>query len=364
MAKRYPCVEVNLPHLKHNVEKIAALCAGAGIQIAGVVKGASGLPEIARAFEEGGAVMLASSRIEQLADLNKAGLQKPKMLIRIPMLSEAASVVADADISLNSEQCVVEALNREAQRQGKCHGVIMMADMGDLREGYWDKQELIAVCEYIEKALPNIHLAGVGFNVGCYGSIVPTTEMLSELVAIAEEIEKRIGRTLEYISGGATGSLMRVLDGTVPARINLLRIGECALLARDLDVFYGYDMSWLYQDVFRLKAEVIEVKRKPSHPVGKIAVDAFGHRPQYVDRGMRKRAVLAMGKVDYADMNELIPLEKGVEIIGASSDHTIADIERAQRDYQVGDIMEFGVKYATLVFLTASHNVHMEYIRE
>ena len=85
-------------------------------------------------------------------------------------------------------------------------------------------------------------------------------EKLNELVEVAEKVEERLGRELEYISGGATSSLMRVWDKNIPERINLLRIGEGILLARDLQEFYGYDMSELYRDVFRLKAEVIEAK--------------------------------------------------------------------------------------------------------
>ena len=332
MKERYPRLEINLAHLKHNVAKVVEKCGSYGIQVAGVIKGATGLVEVAKQFDQGGASFIASSRLEQIEDAKNAGIKKPMMLIRVPMLSEVSDVVRLADVSLNSELEVVKALNAEALKQGKIHKVIVMADMGDLREGYWDKDEMADVCEYIEKELSNIQLMGIGTNVGCYGSISPTVETLDDLVEIAEHIEERLGRKLEYISGGATSSLMRVWDGNIPERINLLRIGEGILLARDLDVFYGYDMSELYQDVFRLKAEVIEVKDKPSHPVGTIAVDAFGHTPTYVDRGMRRRALLAMGKVDYGDPSELLPLEKGIEVLGASSDHKIIDVENAEKD--------------------------------
>ena len=362
MKERYPRLEINLAHLKHNVAKVVEKCGSYGIQVAGVIKGATGLVEVAKQFDQGGANFIASSRLEQIEDAKNAGIKKPMMLIRVPMLSEVSDVVRLADVSLNSELEVVKALNAEALKQGKIHKVIVMADMGDLREGYWDKDEMADVCEYIEKELSNIQLMGIGTNVGCYGSISPTVETLDDLVEIAEHIEERLGRKLEYISGGATSSLMRVWDGNIPERINLLRIGEGILLARDLDVFYGYDMSELYQDVFRLKAEVIEVKDKPSHPVGTIAVDAFGHTPTYVDRGMRRRALLAMGKVDYGDPSELLPLEKGIEVLGASSDHTIIDVEDAEKDWKVGDIMEFDICYATIVYLTNCRNVNIAYV--
>ena len=83
------------------------------------------------------------------------------MLIRIPMLSEVKDVVRLADISLNSEFEVIKALNEEARRQGKLHKVILMADLGDLREGFWDKDELVDVAEYIEDKMINIQLVGV-----------------------------------------------------------------------------------------------------------------------------------------------------------------------------------------------------------
>ena len=278
------------------------------------------------------------------------------------MLSEVKDVIRLADISLNSEFEVIKALNDEARAQGKLHKVILMADLGDLREGFWDKDEMIKVAEYIENKMINIQLVGIGTNVGCYGSISPTVEKLEELVELAERIEERLGRQLEYISGGATSSLMRVWDKNIPKRINMLRVGEGILLARDLDVFYGYDMSDLYQDIFRLKAEVIEVKDKPSYPVGTIAIDAFGHTPTYVDRGIRRRALLAMGKVDYGDPAELLPMDKSIEVLGASSDHTIIDVEDAERDYKVGDIMTFDICYATVVYLTNCRNVHIAFV--
>ena len=362
MENRYPRVEINLAHSQHNVSKVVEKCGSFGIQVAGVIKGATGIPEVARAFDKGGAAFIASSRLEQLEDAINAGIEKPMMLIRIPMLSEVKDVIRLADISLNSEFEVIKALNDEARAQGKLHKVILMADLGDLREGFWDKDEMIKVAEYIENKMINIQLVGIGTNVGCYGSISPTVEKLEELVELAEKIEERLGRQLEYISGGATSSLMRVWDKNIPKRINMLRVGEGILLARDLDVFYGYDMSDLYQDIFRLKAEVIEVKDKPSSPVGTIAIDAFGHTPTYVDRGIRRRALLAMGKVDYGDPAELLPMNKGIEVLGASSDHTIIDVEDAERDYKVGDIMTFDICYATVVYLTNCRNVHIAFV--
>ena len=214
----------------------------------------------------------------------------------------------------------------------------------------------------MENNMYNLILAGVGTNLGCYGSVLATEEKLDELVIIAEKVEEAIGHELKYISGGATSSLMRVLDGDLPKRVNLLRCGEGILLARDLDVFYGYNMDFMHQDVYNLKAEIIEVKEKPTHPVGKLAVDAFGKTPKYVDRGIRRRALVGIGKVDYGSIEEIFPKLDGVRIIGASSDHTILDVEDCKEDLKPGDILDFGVDYASLVYLTNCKNVQIDYI--
>ncbi len=362
VKQSYPRLEINLQYLKENVAAVVEKCAAFHVDIAGVIKGTTGIPACAKMFEEGGAKMIASSRLEQIEDARNYGIDLPCLLLRVPMLSELPEVVRLCDISLNSEISVLKALNEAAAAQNKIHKVILVADLGDLREGFWDKDEMADAAVLVEKELANLELAGVGTNLGCYGSIEATADKLDELVAIAENIEARIGRELTYISGGATSSLMRILDKDLPKRINLLRVGEGILLARDLDLFYGYDMSWLHQDVYTLKAEVIEVRDKPSHPVGKISIDAFGHTPEYVDRGIRKRALLGIGKVDYGSIEEIFPKDKGVEVIGASSDHTILDVEDAARSLKPGDIVEFGINYASLVYLTNCRNVQIVFV--
>lgn len=358
----YPRVEIDLAKLRSNVEEMVGRCKAQGIEIAGVIKGCTGIPQCAAQFEAGGCTFIASSRLEQLRDARDFGIKLPLMLIRLPMLTEAAEAVELADLSLNSEVAVLKALNEEALRQGKIHQVILMADLGDLREGFWDRQDLLNAALLVERDLPGLELAGVGTNLGCYGSINATPEKLEELVECAEMIEAAIGRTLRYISGGATTSLPRVLEGNMPPRVNMLRVGEGILLAKDLRDLWGYDMSFMHQDVFTLKAEIIEVKDKPSHPVGEIMFDAFGFRQVYEDRGIRKRALLALGKVDYAFPDMIYPRDKGIEVLGASSDHTIVDIEEAERALAVGDILAFDLCYATIVYVTNCRNVKIVFV--
>ncbi len=362
MHLRYPRLEINLSALTENTRRIVELCGEQGISVIGIIKGATGIPQVAEAFTDGGVNVLGSSRLEQLRGIRDFGVDKPLMLIRVPMMSELEEVVELCAGSLNSEASVLEALNDEAIKQGKVHRVVLMADLGDLREGFWDKEELVNVALKVEREMRGLLLEGVGTNVGCYGSILPTPDKLQELVDIASEIEGKIERKLDVVSGGATSSLMRVVDKNIPEGINSLRIGEGILLNRDLGLFYGYDIGGMRKDVFTLKAEVIEVKVKPSHPKGEIGVDAFGKRPEYVDRGMRKRALVAIGKVDYGDPAEIFPKDMGIEVLGASSDHTILDIEDYPRNLKPGDIVEFDVNYASIVYLTNCKNVRIAFI--
>ncbi len=353
----YPRLTVDMPKLRDNLHEVLRQCDDAGIEVAGVVKGCSGIPEVSLAFEEMGCRWIASSRIEQLKAAKDAGVKVPLMLIRVPMISEAEDVVSITDVSLNSDVDVLKALSEAALKKHVQHKVILMADIGDLREGFWGEDELCDAAELVAHELRGLELEGIGTNVGCYGAIMATREKLQELVDITAKVEKRIGRKLNYISGGATSSFMRVMDGTIPGRINQLRMGEGILLARDWQTLYGLDMDYMHMDVFTLEAEVIEVRTKPSYPVGEIGFAAFGEKGKYTDRGMRKRALLGIGKADYAYPDKIFPREEGIEVLGASSDHTILDIEDCERDIKVGDTVKFDVCYGSLVMASNSANV-------
>ena len=360
--ERYPQLVINLEHARENVANIVRRCGDKGIRVTGVIKVVNGLPEVCRAYYEGGCKVLASSRIQHLRDLREQGIGDEFELLRIPMMSEIPDVIRYADISLNSDGSVLRALNEEALKQGKIHRVILMADVGDLREGYWERDELLRDALMTENELKGLYLEGVGMNVGCYGSVLPSFENMQYLVDCAEMIEKAIGRKLDVISGGGTSSLMRVFDGDVPERINDLRVGGEPLVAYTLKHVYGYPMEWQHEDVIRMRAEVLEVRDKPSHPVGELAVDAFGHKNVYKDRGIRKRALLGIGRQDYGEPADIPNEDPHMEILGASSDHTIVDIEDSDREYRAGDIVEIRIKYAQLMYMSGRPDVVVKYV--
>ena len=280
--RQYPQLEFDLALLRSNADAVISRCRGMGIRVCGVVKGVDGMPEAARVLRAAGAEELGTSRLEQVAKCRAAGVPGPWLLIRIPGLTELPDVVALCETSLQSEWPTLLALEEECLRQNKTHRVIVMTDLGDLREGFWDKKELVDVCERVERELPHVQLAGIGVNLTCYGSTKPTPEKMNELVGLARQVEQRIGRKLEIVSGGATSSFTLVHWGTMPAGVNHLRIGEAILLGKDLQVDWGIrDMDYLRMDALTLRAEVVEVKDKPTYPIGEFAIDAFGRKPVY-----------------------------------------------------------------------------------
>ena len=353
MDRKFPRIVIDRDKLRNNCTQIVRHCEARGIAVAGVIKGAGGLPEIARLYHSCGAAQLATSRLEQMELWRREGIPGPYMLLRVPGLSELPEVARLADYSLQSDAATLDALNGVCAEQGVTHRVIVMADLGDLREGFWDKTEMVEVCCHVEQGLDHLHLAGVGVNLGCYGAVKPTPENMGQLVDISRAVESRIGRRLEIVSGGATSSYTLVHWGTMPQGINHLRIGETALLAKDLQVDWGIsDMDYLLRGTMRLEAEIIELRKKPTHPVGETIIDAFGNRPTFVDRGMRLRALAAFGRADVGQVETLLCREPGMTVIGGSSDHCILDVEDCPRALRVGDVVSFDLSYSHMLYAT------------
>ena len=360
---KWPRLIVNHDNLRHNMSTVTGWCREAGIDVAGVIKATTGMASVALDYEKCGAKWIASSRLEQLARAREAGVKVPLLMIRVPMLSELNEMVQLCDYSLQSSLDTLKAIEVAAAKNGKVHNVILMADLGDLREGFFEKEELVDVACYVEKELPSVHLAGIGTNLGCVGSVKPTGEKMQMLADWAQAVEDAIGRPLEVVSGGATSSLMPLFDGVMPSKVNMLRVGAivyCGPL-EDLRTCYGRkEADALSDEALVLEAEVIEVNTKPTHPIGELGVDAFGKKAVYVDRGRRKRAILAVGRADYGDIDDIVPQLEGAEVAMASGDHTILDIEDCREQLRVGDVVRFKLKYSAVLRLTASENITIE----
>lgn len=337
-----PRIEIDLDKIRHNTREIVKACSNLNIGITGVTKVFCGDVRIAMAMVEGGVKHLADSRIENILKLKDIDI--PKILLRLPMLSEISEVVRYADCSLNSEYGTIYALSQESVRQDKIHKVILMIDLGDLREGIWYENALTVVEDILK--LRGIELYGIGTNLTCYGGVIPSFKNLSILSAMAEDIRNKHGIELPIVSGGNSSSLYLIFNGIIPKGINNLRIGEAILLGRE--TAFGKKITNLYDDAFTISSEIIEIKEKPSIPIGEIGKDAFGNTPKFTDWGVRRRAIVAIGRQDI-DWQGMSPIDEGVIIVGASSDHLIIDITKSQKTYKLGDELNFKMSYSCLL---------------
>ena len=349
-------LEVDLKKLAENSRRTMELCAAHHIEVLGVTKGFSAIPEIVRAMADGGITKFADARLENIKLLRASGFLQHMTLLRIPMLSQTDEVVFYTNASLNSEYEVIERLSSSAASVGRRHDIVLMIEVGDLREGLLPEDARAVMRRVLE--LPGVRVAGVGTNMGCYGGILPTDRNLTALCRVAEELQNIAGYDFDVVSGGGTSSLMLAASGEMPAGINQLRVGEGILLGTDTT--HNMDIPWLNQDAFVLHSEIIEVKEKPSVPYGETGLDAFGNTPMFEDMGVRRRAIVALGRQDSPPAG-LTPFDPGVKILGASSDHMILDIEDAKRDYRVGGLMDFRLNYQGLLNLCSSKYVRRIY---
>jgi len=350
----YPRVVVDLEKIRKNVKFLIKKCNESQIDVMGIGKVFSGSIEVARVMVEGGVKYLGDSRVENLKEFKSLGV--PSVMIRMPMKTQIEEVIEHVDISLNSEISTIDLLNKEAKKQCKIHKIILMIDLGDLREGILPKD----VENYIDQIIPmeNIKLEGIGVNLSCYGGVIPTLDNLGELEKISNLIEKKYNIRLNIVSGGNSSSLDLLLKGSIPSKINNLRLGESLIFGRE--TAYGKDIEGCFCDSVKLEAEIIELKEKKSCPIGKVGFNAFGKKPEFVDRGIRKRAILAIGEQD-VDYSDLRVVDEKLIILGASSDHLILDVTDSKKEYKVGDIVEFRLDYSSLLELTTSPYVNKIY---
>jgi predicted amino acid racemase len=366
----YPKLEINLRKLEHNARLEVQKLAECGIKVMGVNKVFNGLAETASAVIRAGMDVVAESRVQNLRKLQH--LPCKKCLLRTPSPSEIDETIRFADISLKSDIDVVKKLSREAVKQNSMHQVLLMVDMGDIREGVWFEDR-----DYLEEAvrqileLPNLEMYGLGTNFTCYGTVLPTLENGRMFVQIAQELEAKFGIKFQYLSGGNCTSYHLIEKGTWPEGINHLRIGALHQFGieyvdvRYLEGFHHSDMDIkrVLSNLYILKAEIIEANRKPTVPFGELGTDTFMKYKTFVDRGVRKRAILALGYQDVSHEN-IWPVDPKIEILGQTFDHTIIDIESSDRDYRVGDLIAFEVDYTGLLAACTSESVETVFVTD
>ncbi len=345
MKSVMPRIEISLSQIRENAKTLSELYMQKGISLMGVTKAVLGEPFIAKAMIQGGVKFIADSRIENIQKMKSAGISTQFVLLRTP-LSQAESIVKNADISLNTEIETLKKLSYHAKGQNKIHQVIIMVELGDLREGVlpYDLPQFVRQT----LSLPNLKIIGIGCNLACYGGIKPNDRNMRELSELVDLLEKEFQIDLEIISGGNSANFEWFKSSQDVGRVNNLRLGESILLG--CETVGRKVISGLHTDAFQLIAEVIESKRKASVPLGEICQDAFGNVPSFLDRGDHQRVIIALGRQDVQVSN--LKSNNKLEMIGSSSDHIILDGEN--HNLEVGDEIRFGLDYSGLLAIMTS----------
>ena len=339
---------VDLDKIEENARRVVD--ALPGVSVVGVTKIACGSPEVVRAMLAGGVTAIGESRLENAARLRDAGVTAPIWLIRSPTPGLAGDAVRLTDVSLVSDAVTAEALDAAAAAAGARHGIVAMVDLGDLREGMWP-DTLPAFLKRVS-VLANVDVVGIGTNLTCYSGIVPDEDNLGLLCRLAEDAQREVGHKL-LVSGGSSTSIVRVMARVGHTPIDNLRIGEAIVLGVDPATRAPIPGLGLHTDAIKLDVPVIECAVKPSKPIGTCAQDAFGAVPVFHDLGLRRRAICALGRQD-APPEGLTPVDSRVEVLGASSDHLVLDVDALPVPPHIGDFVTFTPGYGAALALFTS----------
>lgn len=344
-----PELRIDLDKIYHNASTLVARLKTKGITVTGVTKAFLGAPQLARTMLRAGVSSLGDSRIENIELMRRSGVTAQIMLIRSPMMSQVDRVVAAASISLNTELEVIAALSDAAQRVGKTHGVVLMVELGDLREGIMP-EDVEATAQAV-RSMPNIKFLGLGTNLACRSGVSPDNRNMAELSRLASRVSQSEKAGSMIVSGGNSSNLKWLFRGGNVGRVNNLRLGEAILLGRE--ALARDPIEGLFTDAISLTAEVIESKIKPTKPWGAIAQSAFANQPSAKNRGNINQAIVAIGRQDI-DPEGLQP-PTGIQVLDASSDHLV--LNTGSKRLAVGSQVSFQMNYSALLRAMTSPHV-------
>ena len=340
---------INLHHLRHNLNVINGWMKDHGALYTVVSKVLCGHGNTLRALGMLGVTSIGDSRLKNIFTVKNAIPDAEIWYLRPPHLSAIEQIVTLSNVSLNSEIEVIEALSQEAQRQDKLHKIIIMIELGDLREGILPG----SLTKFYERVfhMPNIEVLGIGANLGCLAGAVPNIDQLMQLALYRELLELKFNHKIPLISAGSTVVLPMLLEGLVPKAVNHFRIGEALFLGTDL--IHDGTLRGLRNDVIVLEAEIAEIKQKNLVPTGETT--EMSPFPNVANKDLTPgqrgyRALVTIGQLD-TDVSGLIPFNREHQIAGASSDITVVNLGISNGGIAVGDSLKFRVSYSALLRL-------------
>ena len=336
-----PRVEIDLGKIQANARYLVRRLGTHGLSVTGVTKAVCGHPDIAGAMVDGGVAGLADARIKNVVRMRTAGIACPISMIRAPLLNEMEDVVEHCDASYNTEMDTILKLGAAAKKQGTSHKVILMVEMGDMREGMLPENLKPFAARVIATA--GVALKGIAANFACLSDLAPTAGDMAMLARLADQVEGDCGPVVVHVSGGGSANLQWVLGEGSTGRVNNLRLGEAILLGTD--PVTGHPIAGLHTDAFALFAEVIETSRKPSLlPTRSIGSELRVLKLVRND-DRRARTILAVGQQDTDASGLTFP--SGMAFIGATSDHIV--IDTVESGLPVGSEMRIGMNYSALM---------------
>ena len=296
------------------------------------------------------------SRISNLKKIKTLDPDIQTVYIKPPAKRSIEKIVRYADISFNTEIYTIQLLSDEAVKQKKIHKIIIMIEMGDLREGVLG-EELIAFYGTILK-MPNIEISGIGTNLNCLSGVMPTQDKLIQLSLYKQLIEAKFNISIPFVSGGTSVAIPLILKNANPLAVNHFRIGEALFFGKDL--FTGDTIEGMHNDVFKLYADIIEITEKPNTPTGELGENVAGNSfsmNDVDDLGMTSlRAILDIGLLDmqpqYIESDDA-----DITIVDASSDMLVIDISKSKKSYHIGDLVAFKIRYMGALYLLNSEYI-------
>lgn len=286
---------------------------------------------------------LHDSRISNLKAIKELNPGIQTVYIKPPAKRSIPNVVRYADVSLNTELKTIEMLSQEAQKQNKVHKILIMIELGDLREGVLG-ENLLHFYEQVFH-LPNIQVVGIGANLNCLYGVMPSHDKLIQLSLYKQLIEAKFNRQIPWVSGGTSVVFPLLQRKLLPKGVNHFRIGE--LLYFGLDLFNEETIPGMHDDVFQLHAEIIEIQQKPVVPIGELAANPSGEVFEVNEEDYGKKSVRAIIDVGLLETSPdyLIPYNEHIQFAGASSDMIVLDLGDNQEGLKVGDTVAFKLKY-------------------
>jgi len=352
-------VIIDLHRLRQNIKFIKGWIENHGATWTVVTKVLCGHTDTLRALQLLGVRSMGDSRLANLNAIEKITPDLETWYLRVADLSSVRDVVKLADVSLNSETEVINALNDEAKKINRIQRIIIMIELGDLREGILPGS-LIKFYEQVFN-LSNIEVLGIGANLGCLAGAVPNVDQFMQLALYRELLELKFQRKLPMISGGASAVLPLLLDGQLPKIINHFRIGEAIFLGTDL--VNGGTLPGLRNDAIILEAEIAEIKEKGLVPMSETATmtpfESVQPNEEFTPGQRGYRALVSIGQLD-TEIAGLTPFDSRYHIAGASSDVTVVNIGDVPDGLKVGDTIKFRPNYPALLRLMSGKYIEKE----